>query len=85
MEEKHLYELISLGLNDEHPDKDSVRDQLIADFGLREDEAEHLVNGGYRMNPLYRDQALHFAKEFNLLGIRTEIRKKITGKQEDDT
>ena len=84
MEDKHLYELISLGLNEDHPDREAVRNQLVANFGLSENEADHLLNGGSLMKPLYRDQARHFAKEFSLLGIRTEIRKKAAGKQEDN-
>lgn len=76
-EEKHLYELISLGLEDTGCDKNEVMKQLISHLRIHEAEAQLIINGSYGMYPLYRDQALHLAREFGRLGIRTQIRKKL--------
>lgn len=79
MNEKQ-YELVSFGPENETEDLMKLSEQLIARFGLSEKEAEALLNGEYRLYPLFRDQARHLARELNALGIRTGIRKKTEGR-----
>lgn len=75
MNEKH-YELITKGLNDETRDIEQVRKILKEHFGLHENEAELIIHQEHCLNGLFLDQARHLAKEFNALGIVSEIRKK---------
>lgn len=83
MNEKQ-YELVSYGPENKTEDLLHLSEVLIARFGLSEKEAENLISGEYRLYPLFRDQALHLARELNGLGIRTEIHKKTESRSSDE-
>lgn len=67
------YELIVHGLKNKDSDLNQVKEILIRQLHLHEAEAEKLLHDEYRLYPLYKDQALHIAKELNRLGIINEI------------
>lgn len=67
------YELIVHGPKNKDTDPDQVKEILIRQLHLHEAEAEKFLHDEYRLYPLYKDQALHIARELNQLGIASEI------------
>jgi hypothetical protein len=75
-EDRQVYELISLGIEDPQIDRDELAQHMKQRFAFSDAEVRNLIDGGHTMGVMFRMQALHVARELNRMGIRTEIRRK---------
>ena len=75
-EDRQVYELISLGIEDPQIDRNELAQQMKQRVAFSDAEVRNLIDGGHTMGVMFRMQALHVARELNRMGIRTEIRRK---------